>query len=231
MNSNIVVVSIAIVFGVLMSLALPVLAKGETAESIESEFRSDMKMLSSLQVYNQQIQLQIKSQEISKEKLIESKNSSKNFQRELLPLLNKMVDGLDAFVQSDIPFSLDVRQKGIQQLRSSMAGAGSLLSDQYRQIFSLYQIEDGYGRGYEAYTGSLEVDGNTLTVDYLRIGRLGFYYQTKDGKSTAMWNKSQSKWIALPKEYSRHIRKAIRIASKTMAPELIRLPLIAPEKF
>ncbi len=232
MNNNVKAVALmTTMLCVLLSLASTVWGEERSAEDVESEFYKELKLLDGLQVYNQQMQVQIASQELSMGKLQQAKNVSKNMGRELLPLLAKMLDTLDVFVQSDIPFKLDERQAGVQQLKSAITGSESVLSDQYRQLFSLYQIEDEYGRSYEAYTGSLAVDDKVLTVDYLRIGRLGFYYQTKDGKVSAMWNKSESKWVVLPTEFNRHIRKAIRVAGKAVAPELINLPLIAPEGF
>jgi hypothetical protein len=199
------------------------------AEDDVNIFSVELRSVDGLKVYNQQVQLQIESQISSIERLKQTAKESKSMARELLPLMVKMTDALGIFIRADLPFNGEERLSSFLKFKSSISGAGSVLSDQYRQLFSLYQIESEYGRSYEAYTGSIVSDDGVLVVDYLRVGRLGFYYQTKDGKVSAMWDKSSSGWVILPEELNRHIRKGIRVASKTIAPELINLPLITSE--
>jgi hypothetical protein len=55
------------------------------------------------------------------------------------------------------------------------------------------------------------------------------YYQTQGGEKSGVWDQKAREWVALPGNQNRHIRKAIRVARKQVAPELLSLPISAPE--
>jgi len=95
----------------------------------------------------------------------------------------------------------------------------------------IYNVEMEYGTTSEAFQDVLDVngDGSEITVDMLRIGRVALYYQTTDQKSSGMWDSVNNTWKKLDSGTNRNIRKAIKVAAKTTAPELLSLPISAPE--
>jgi hypothetical protein len=93
-----------------------------------------------------------------------------------------------------------------------------------------YQIEMEYGRTIESSRGELSAGGTTRTVDFLRVGRLGIYYQTIDGRESGQWNTGAGQWEALSSRYTSAIRQGLRIARKQAAPDLLTLPVPAPEE-
>jgi hypothetical protein len=68
-----------------------------------------------------------------------------------------------------------------------------------------------------------------MQVDFLRIGRVALMYQSEDGQVSGAWDQASGQWQVLGNEYKNQIRKALKIATKQMAPELIILPVSAPE--
>ena len=62
-------------------------------------------------------------------------------------------------------------------------------SEKFRRVMEAYQIEMDYGRTLEAYSGLHTVDGQERDVDFLRVGRTAFIFQTRDGSSLGIWNK------------------------------------------
>jgi hypothetical protein len=62
-------------------------------------------------------------------------------------------------------------------------------------------------------------------VDFLRIGRVSLVYQTRDGQNLGMWQQSSQAWQPLSGEYRLSINKALRIARKQLAPDLITVPV------
>ena len=91
-------------------------------------------------------------------------------------------------------------------------------------MLEAYRSEEEYGRTIETYRG--ELPGETsLTVDFLRLGRLALYYRTLDGEQCGRWQNGG--WETLDSGRCGEIRKGVRIAGKRQAPDLLLLPLPA----
>jgi hypothetical protein len=209
-----------------LTLGLFVYSAGALSQDDDVQtFSQELKLLESLTAYNEQLQLQVNEQKKVMAQIQESFDKSGDLGRQVVPLMNKMVDAITMFVQADLPFRAEERQEGIADLKAAMIDTETSISEKFRQIMNLYAIESEYGRTSEAYSGALSEEFNSIDVDFLRIGRVALYYQSKDGKTSGMWDKGQSKWVELPAEYNRDIRKSIRVASKSVAPELIKLPV------
>ncbi len=67
-------------------------------------------------------------------------------------------------------------------------------------------------------------------MDFLRIGRTAALYQTVGKDATGAWNKKTGQWETLPPEiYRNQVSKGLRVARKQIAPDLLILPIDAPE--
>jgi len=137
----------------------------------------------------------------------------------------RMIDTLSTFVELDIPFLAEERSTRIAGLNYMLTRADVSVSEKFRRVLEAYQVEVEYGRTIEAYTGIQKVDGQELDVDFLRIGRVSFIYRSRDGKLIGMWDKSSMSWQVLGDEYRSDINKAMRIARKQLAPDLIIVPI------
>jgi hypothetical protein len=145
--------------------------------------------------------------------------------REVLPMMTRMVDTLARFVELDVPFLPEERASRITGLREMMERADVTISEKYRRILEAYQIESEYGRTIEAYGGEIEQDGGTLTVDFLRVGRLALLYQTLDGQRSGMWDPATKGWRPLDGGHRIPIRRGLQMAQKQTAPDLVEIPL------
>jgi hypothetical protein len=118
----------------------------------------------------------------------------------------------------------------IEELRKLMERPEVPTSEKYRRVSEAYQIELEYGHTIEAYEGELiGPGGDSRTVSFLRFGRLGLYYMTLDGLETGYFDNESDQWRQLPGEYIQPIDRTIRIARKQLPPDLVRLPVPAPE--
>ena len=188
-------------------------------------YRAALQETRQLKVYNRQLEALIESQQSETESLRRQIDNVAVVSRQVLPLMEEMVDVLDQFVQLDVPFLLEERTTRVAGLRELMLRADVSTSEKYRRIFEAYQVENEYGRTIEAYRGRLSIDAKDLSVDFLRIGRNALLYQTLDGEASGAWDAEQRSWKPLDDSYRLSIRDGLRMARKQVAPDLLELPI------
>lgn len=178
----------------------------------------------SLESYNNQLAQQVESQltEIAsiERQLVDIETTN----REVQPLMQKMVDTLDRFVALDVPFLLEERTNRVQNLKDLMGRADIAISEKYRRILEAYQIELEYGRTLEAYEGRLD---DERTVEFVRLGRVSLMYRTLDGAESGYWDAESRTWHA-DAQYADDIEEALRVARQEGAPDLLTVPVPAP---
>jgi hypothetical protein len=150
--------------------------------------------------------------------------------RAVTPLMLKMIEALDQHVGLDLPFLIDERKDRVAGLRVLMRLSDVAEPERYRRILEAYQIENDYGRTIDAHSGTIEKDGEEVPVDFLRIGRIGLLYKTRDGQEYGAWNQKDGAYDVLDaSDYANWIDEGLRVAKKQSAPQLIRVPLPQPE--
>ena len=195
-----------------------------------SDYKTVVKQIDGLKVYNARLESQIENQMKRVASIDESISQVTVIQRQMTPLVIRMIDGLEQFVELDVPFQKEERLQRIQFLRDNLDRADVTVAEKFRGVLEAYNIELQYGRGVDTYRGTIELDGSPRDVDFLRVGRITLVYQTTDGAISGAWDKSAGAWVDLPAgEYEAAIRKGIRIAKKQATIELLTMPVSAPE--
>lgn len=194
-----------------------------------NEYKTVLKEIEGLRVYNRQLEKQISSQEIEKTKLSSSIDQVTLIERQITPLMMRMIDGLEQFVDLDLPFLPDERSNRVEGLRSMMDRADVAVSEKFSQILRAYQIENDYGRTMEAYSDTINIGGTDLKADVLKVGRIALVFQTPDGERTGRWNFDSGQWEELDDSYTAPIRNGIRMARKQLSVNMLILPIQAPE--
>ncbi|MDH3832002.1 MAG: DUF3450 domain-containing protein [Gammaproteobacteria bacterium] len=198
---------------------------GEQTRAMLEEYHALNRELDSLTVYNDQLQRLVQSQDEEQALIHRQMDDIELTQREIVPLMLRMIDSLESFVTSDIPFLQLERLQRVQLLRDLMDRSDVAVAEKYRRALEAYQIELDYSRTLEAYREELDLDGQDLTVDFLRLGRIGLYYQTLDGRTAAYWDQVAQAWIPLDTSGRLAVRRALRVANQQAAPELLELPI------
>ena len=199
-----------------------------TGDNPQEQYRSALEQIAALRVYNEQMQELIAAQQAELASLNEQVGQVEVVKRSIPELLIKMVDALERFVELDMPFNLEERQKRVADLRRALLDAEIQDAERYRRIMEAYTIENEFGRTYDAYSGSVEKpNGETLPVYFLRFGRIALIYQTLDESEAGTWDQATRSWVPLGDEYTSSIRQALRMARKQAAPDLVNLPLPA----
>lgn len=201
----------------------------ETRDLLE-DYKAVNKQVDGLKVYNSRLQRQIENQEQRIANIEDSIAEVTIVQRQMTPLIIRMIDGLEQFVEMDVPFNIEERRQRVEFLRDNVDRADLTVAEKFRQVLEAYNIELQYGRGFETYTDTIGIDGTDREVDVLRIGRIALVYQTTDGSKAGVWNNDNRSWESLPVgDYGNAIRKGVRIAKKQAAIELLNMPIAAPE--
>ena len=213
----------------LLFAACLITAGSASAQSVDEQFARELKFVEDLKVFNQQLTDQIEAQGTARSEILSSIEDSKNLEPQVVPLMGKMVSALDQFIRADLPFHLEDRLESMGNLQALMVNPEAKTSDRFRNIMDIYGIEMEYGNTYEAYPGTQDIDGVETPVDVLRIGRLALYSQTKDQQKSYLYDRGAKAWAPLPADVNRSVRTAIKVAAKTVAPELLSLPIPAPE--
>ncbi|MEH6568476.1 MAG: DUF3450 domain-containing protein [Halioglobus sp.] len=194
------------------------------------DYKTVVKQVDGLKVYNGRLQRQIENQNKRVLEIDASISQVTVIQRQMTPLVIRMIDGLEQFVALDVPFAKEERVQRIGFLRSNLDRADVSVAEKFRGVLEAYNIELQYGRGMDTYRGSIDLGGTQREVDFLRIGRVALVYQTTDGAISGAWDKNGGAWMDLPSgEYDAAIRKGIRIAKKQATIELLNMPIPAPE--
>ena len=189
-----------------------------------------MKQVDGLRVYNARLEKQIAGQLRRIASLEKAVDEATVIQRQITPLLIRMIDGLEQFVDLDVPFHIDERKERVEFLRSSMDRSDISIAEKFRQVLEAYKIENEYGRKIDSYKGVATVNGAERDVNFLRIGRIGLLYQTTDGEHSGAWDKTQGAWVELDAgDYRGAIQKGLRIARKQASIDIMKLPIPAPE--
>ncbi|NGX14841.1 DUF3450 domain-containing protein [Wenzhouxiangella sp. XN24] len=195
----------------------------ETTELL-GDYRVVIQRLDRVQIYNENLAALVNDQESEKQDIERQLVSFQEVQQEIIPLMFEMIEDLATFIELDMPFQLQERRNRVEMLREIMEQSDVTVSERYRQIMNAYQIEADFGRTTEAYDGQL----GDRKVDFLRVGRILLAYQTPDREETGFWNKNTGEW-EVANDYRNDVVEGLRIARQQAAPNLLRLPVPAPE--
>jgi len=197
-------------------------------DQLLQEYRTVIQQLESLREYNDQLRTLIESQENEMVSIREQIERVTGIERDIVPLMNQMLNSLDQFVKLDIPFFAAERRNRVAGLKAMMNRADVTNAEKYRRILEAYQIENDYGRTIEAKDGRLGEGEDAKTVTYLKVGRIAYLYQTLDGSETYAWDQAVGDWVRLGGQFDGPITTAIRMAREQVPPGMIYVPLKAP---
>lgn len=202
----------------------------EKTRTIVDDYRATLRKIENAKIYNEQLRKFIADQETEMTSIAKQIEQLQNTNKEIFPLMLRMITSLEKFVELDVPFLPEERGKRIANLKKLMDKAKVSTSEKFRNILEAYQIENEYGRTIEAYRGLQTVDGKELTVDFLRVGRISLAYQTLDGKEQGYWDQKERKWKEASSSYRKSFLQGLKMARKQAAPELLIMPVPAPEE-
>jgi len=197
----------------------------ETTRILLADYQATSKEFDSLKLYNDQVQKIINSQIEEIENIILKIDELDKTNQRIVPLMLKMIDGLENFVLLDLPFLMKERSTRVLNLKEIMDRGDISTSEKFRLITEAYKTELEYGRTIETYRDNILIDDVETSADFLRVGRIALTYLTVDGNKGGYWDTQSSSWQKASSSIRRATADALKIASKQAPPALIKIPL------
>jgi hypothetical protein len=200
-------------------------------DELLAEFNTLAKVVDGLKTYNSLLQRQVDNQEAEKAALSESIGNVALIERQIIPMMTRMLDALEEFIRLDTPFLMKERTDRLARLRQMMERSDVTSAEKFRRVIEAYQIENDYGRTIEAYKGTVDINGTPQEVDFQRIGRVSLAYQSVGGQYTGAWELEEGRFIEVPPaQFKTQIAQGLRVARKQVAPDLLVVPVTAPSE-
>ncbi|MDL1958079.1 MAG: DUF3450 domain-containing protein [Deltaproteobacteria bacterium] len=139
--------------------------------------------------------------------------------------LGSIVTELEAFIQQDLPFLREEREMRLASIHGTLSHPEKTAAEKYRRVMEALQVETEYGRTVEVYQETVDIEGQPILMDILRLGRLSLFCQSPDGKVVAHYDRTAMHWKELSSRYRHEINKAVDIARKQRTVDLVRLPI------
>ncbi|MEE2690977.1 MAG: DUF3450 domain-containing protein [Pseudomonadota bacterium] len=193
--------------------------------SLLNDYRANLKQLEAARRYNASLERQIEGQNRDIAQLREDIDNVSGLQRAMQPLMEDMLNALEQFIDADMPFDIVDRTDRVNRLRGIMSDSQASAAQRYRLIVEAYQIENEFGRTIGAYQGSIDVNGETLSGDFLRIGRLSLMFKTPDDSVLKIYDSTQKAWVNLDRSALPALRLGLRMAREQVAPDLLPVPV------
>ena len=199
----------------------------EQTQDLLAEYRNTVDEADVLRGYNDHVQRMVNDQKENIASLQEQIDGIDKIKQGVVPLMYKMIDTLDKFVDLDVPMNLERRKERVEGLRTVMADSNVTTSEQFRLVLEAYEIEASYGTVFDAYQGELDLGDRTITADFVHMGRVSLLAQSLDAKNAWVWNNGTRSWDELGEEYLKPIRDSIAMARKQLPMDLTKMPIFA----
>ena len=199
----------------------------EGTRSLGDQYRAVNKEIDGLKVYNRLMSAQTNGQQATLDDISLSMDQVDVINRQIFPLMERMIDGLEQSIALDVPFLPEERANRISNLKEIMQRSDVSVAEKFRKVMEVYQIENDYGSSSETYRQSLQIEDTIRDYNMLRIGRIGLYFQSDDSRITGGFNPDLRQFVILGNDHRNEIRKGIRMAKDLIAPELLLLPVSA----
>jgi hypothetical protein len=170
----------------------------------------------------------IENQQATIDELRRRKAEAETMEMALAPFLDETLARLRAFIEADLPFLPEERQKRLAALKETLDGYHSPLSQKTQRVLEALRIETEYGTSVETGSTVIQLSDGPARVDLFRLGRTALYYRTPDGGRCGWFNRETGSWEPLKDRFSREIQQAMEVAEKRRTPEMLDLPVGRP---
>ena len=188
------------------------------------EFRTLLQRKTAAELYARQQAAAVESQEREIASLTDQLSRVDEITSQTVPMLETLIDDLDAFIDADLPFRLEERKERITRLRDYLSDPNVSVTERYRQIMDAYTAEMEVGRKTDTWKETITVDDKEVTVDMVLFGRVALIYMDPTGRYAKRYDRETSSWVDLESKYKAEIDKAIRIIQGKRTQDVMYVP-------
>jgi len=206
-------------------------AVAEDTQEMFQDYLQAQREIEDLLVYNDLLRALVEDQRVELEILYRNIDEVGTIEGQILPLMARMIDGLERFIDLDVPFLQEERYAQVERLRALMTRSDVTTASQFNNVLTQWMVEmEDYGMTIDVYTDEIvTADGVTREVQLLRIGRIALLYITPDGSHVGAWDKNARAWVPLDESMVREIRIGIESYESEQA-ALFVAPVSPPEE-
>ena len=146
-------------------------------------------------------------------------------QSSLQDTMNVIMSRFEEFVERDLPFLPEERERRIANLRDLLSKPDVTGAEKVRMLFEALRAEAEYGSTVEVNRTEINVNGEPVFADVLKVGRVSLFWRTPDGRRSGTFDPAERRWIELDRKHDPAIRQTIEMATHMRPIELIALPL------
>ena len=202
----------------------------EVTEDRFDDYQVLLREIEDLEIYNNLLRAQVNAQRNELNDLYAAIDDVGIIERQILPLMTRMITGLERFIQLDMPFLVEERMERVTVARETLRRSDVTAAEQFRFVLDAWLTEmEDYGTTGEIYTDEITTpDGRNREVQLLRIGRIALLYVTPDGSQAGAWDQRNRQWVTLDPSMISDIQAGIE-AYRTETPAMFVVPVPAPE--
>lgn len=115
-------------------------AYADEQQDLAQEYRTVLREIEGLKAYNRQISRQIELQEDELNTLASSISQATSVDRQILPLLIRMLGSLEQFIDLDMPFLAQERADRIAFIKEAIDRVDVTVPEKFRQVLDLSLI-------------------------------------------------------------------------------------------
>lgn len=159
--------------------------------------------------------------------LREKAEEMRRINAELLPILDQSLERLIAFIETDVPFERNIRIRKVEETARTLSDYDAGLLIKTRALFDAMAREVDFGYSVSVKETEIDVEGRSIRVKLLKVGRIALYALGMDAEKAYIWSPDQEKYLPLSGS-ARDLDEAIQIVERIRIIELSRLPMGKP---
>ena len=201
----------------------------EQSQELLVDYRAVVDQTENLKIYNDYLARLVADQQRVVNSLQTQIDSIEETKQNIVPLMGRMIDSLEKFINLDVPINKTERLARVDRLRDVMGNSSVTVSEQFRLVLDAYSIENEYGNRIASYEGEIQVNGEDVSVEFFNLGRTALLALTLDQQTAWAWDNDTRAWQELGGEYLDSVIQATRMAQNLVPQDLIKLPIKAAE--